>query len=96
MNWFINYDPSEDIRACNCPVFAANGDKDIQVISSLNLAGIRENLPDNPANLIREYPSLNHLFQHCNTGNVTEYRKIEETFSPEDLEDIAEWIRSLE
>ena len=37
MNWFINYDPSEDIRACNCPVFAANGDKDIQVISSLNL-----------------------------------------------------------
>lgn len=96
MNWFINYDPSEDIRACNCPVFAANGDKDIQVISSLNLAGIRENLPDNPANLIREYPSLNHLFQHCDTGNVTEYRKIEETFSPEVLEDIAEWIRSLE
>ena len=94
MNWFINYDPSEDIRACNCPVFAANGD--IQVISSLNLAGIRENLPDNPANLIREYPSLNHLFQHCDTGNVTEYRKIEETFSPEVLEDIAEWIRSLE
>ncbi|MGM9766375.1 MAG: alpha/beta hydrolase family protein [Candidatus Cryptobacteroides sp.] len=95
MGWFINYDPSEDVKACACPVFAANGDKDIQVISSINLAGIRENLPDNPANLIREYPSLNHLFQHCETGDVLEYRKIEETFSPGALNDLVIWIKGL-
>ena len=96
LSWFINYDPSDDIKRCKCPVFALNGDKDCQVISSINLTGIRSNLPDNPANVIKEYPGLNHLFQHCQTGLPTEYRSIEETISPEVLGDIAAFIHNLE
>lgn len=96
LSWFINYDPSDDIKRCKCPVFALNGDKDCQVISSINLTGIRSNLPDNPATVIKEYPGLNHLFQHCQTGLPTEYRSIEETISPEVLGDIAAFIHKLE
>lgn len=96
LSWFINYDPSDDIKRCKCPVFALNGDKDCQVISSINLTGIRSNLPDNPATVIKEYPGLNHLFQHCRTGLPTEYRSIEETISPEVLGDIAAFIHKLE
>lgn len=93
LNFFIDYDPSADISKTLCPVMAINGSRDIQVISSLNLAGIKAHLRPNPKNIIKEYPSLNHLFQHCKTGNVSEYRMIEETISPEVLEDIVRFIK---
>ena len=93
LNFFIDYDPSADISKTLCPVMAINGSRDVQVISSLNLAGIKAHLKPNPKNIIKEYPSLNHLFQHCKTGNVLEYRMIEETISPEVLEDIVRFIK---
>ena len=96
LKWFIDYDPSVHIRQTNCPVFALNGDRDCQVISSLNLEAIRRLLPASKKNCIKEYPSLNHLFQHCTTGLPTEYGKIEETVSAEVLQDIAQWIQGLE
>ena len=95
LKWFIDYDPSADIAATRCPVFALNGDRDCQVISSQNLTAIERLLPKSKQHLIKEYPGLNHLFQHCTTGLVTEYSEIEETISPEVLSDIANWINSL-
>lgn len=92
VQWFIDYDPSDDIRNTRCPVFALNGSSDCQVISSLNLRAIEQLLPSAKENLIKEYPSLNHLFQHCTTGLPAEYGQIEETISPEVLRDMAEWI----
>lgn len=93
LNFFIDYDPSEDIAKTICPVMAINGNHDVQVISSLNLTGIRAHLKNNPKNFIKEYPTLNHLFQHSTTGNISEYRMIEETISPEVLEDIVRFIK---
>ena len=93
--WFADYDPSANIAATRCPVFALNGNRDCQVISSLNLTAIERLLPKSKKNLIKEYPGLNHLFQHCTTGLMNEYRQIEETISPEVLSDIAEWINRL-
>ena len=93
--WFADYDPSANIAATRCPVFALNGNRDCQVISSLNLTAIGRLLPKSKKNLIKEYPGLNHLFQHCTTGLMNEYRQIEETISPEVLSDIAEWINGL-
>ena len=95
VKWFIDYDPSDDISKTRCPVFALNGDLDCQVISIQNLPAIRQLLPSSKRNLIKEYPSLNHLFQHCTTGLPDEYGQIEETLSPEVLSDIAEWINGL-
>ena len=92
LNWFIDYDPTDDIASTVCPVMAVNGSKDCQIISSLNLEAIRAKLPQDSRNLVKEYDSLNHLFQHCTTGAVTEYRSIEETVSPELLSDLAGWI----
>lgn len=95
MNWFIDYDPTADISAMKCPVMAINGDKDCQVISTLNLPSIRQLLQKNKHVLVKEYPSLNHLFQHCQTGLPTEYDNIEETISPEVLTDITKWINGV-
>ncbi|HIR82870.1 MAG TPA: alpha/beta hydrolase [Candidatus Cryptobacteroides pullicola] len=102
LSWFIDYDPTADISGTACPVMAVNGSLDSQVIPSLNLAAIAEKLPEGSAdgesggkNFVKEYASLNHLFQHCTTGAPTEYRGIEETMSEELLADIAAWIREI-
>ena len=95
LNYFLDYDPIPDIQGTRCPVFAINGDKDVQVVSSLNLKGIEKALSKNKKTLVKEYPGLNHLFQHCTTGLPTEYAGIEETISEEVLGDIATWINGL-
>ena len=38
---------------------------------------------------------LNHLFQHCTTGELGEYKEIEETFAPEVLTEMIAWIQSV-
>lgn len=93
--WFVNYDPASDIAATRCPVFAAGGDKDCQVVSPLNLDGIKNALHEGKDNRFIEYPGLNHLFQECKTGNPAEYREIEQTISPQLLKDLTEWIKNL-
>ena len=40
----------------------------------------------------RSLPNLNHLFQHCETGGISEYGLIEETMSPEVLQLVSDWI----
>lgn len=91
--WALDYDPSTNIRKTRCPVMALNGERDCQVIVSQNLTAIREQLPESQKNMIKQYPELNHLFQHCTTGLPTEYGQIEETISQEVLQDIAQWIK---
>ena len=46
-------------------------------------------------NVIKAEAGLNHLFQHCNTGEVSEYKEIEETFSPDVLAEMTAWLRTL-
>lgn len=41
---------------------------------------------------IEAVEGVNHLFQHCSTGTISEYGEIEETISPAVLETIIQWI----
>ena len=95
LNYFIDYDPSDNIRQTKCPVLAVNGSKDIQVDAEINLGALRRLLPKNKKNCIKAYDGLNHLFQHCTTGMPDEYAEIEETFSEEVLKDIVEWVMKM-
>ena len=95
ITYFLGYDPSEDIKKITCPVFALNGTLDMQVISKDNIPVIRENLPQNPVSQIKEYESLNHLFQHCTMQNCLLYGAIEETISEEVLNDVSAWISGI-
>lgn len=89
---FVRYDVSSDIKQIKCPVMALNGEKDTQVIASSNLNKLKTLLPANDKSSICEYPGLNHLFQPCTTGLVTEYIEIDTTISDDVLKDIAKWI----
>jgi len=94
-NFFMNYNPQTDIAATACPVMAVNGENDCQVPSEMNLGAMRRFLRPNERHLIKSYPGLNHLFQHCETGLPDEYDVIEETFSEEVINDIINWIKTL-
>lgn len=95
--WFIGllkYNPSQVLSKVKCPVLALNGGKDVQVLAMENLAGIQAalNQGGNRNVKVKEYPSLNHLFQECKTCLVSEYADLEESFSPMVLDDMTAWI----
>ena len=91
---FLKLDMRPLLGKITCPVLALNGTKDTQVEHESNLSALRNGLQSDSKNLIESADGLNHLFQHCKTGAVTEYRDIEETISPAVLETIIQWILS--
>lgn len=95
MKYFIALDSRCFLDRITCPVLALNGTKDMQVGHSLNLDALRNGLPENASVRIEALPGLNHLFQHCETGSSAEYKEIEETFAPEAIDIIINWIRSI-
>jgi alpha-beta hydrolase superfamily lysophospholipase len=95
--YFIMTDPATFWKKVKCPVLALNGEKDLQVNANENLAAIGKTLKSSGNKSVRivKLPELNHLFQHCKTGLPAEYVSIEETFSPEALKIITDWILVL-
>ena len=92
MRHFIALDMRPLLDRIACPVLALNGTKDIQVEHENNLSALRDGLPSNEKTCIEAVEGVNHLFQHCTTGTVSEYGEIEETISPAVLETIIQWI----
>jgi pimeloyl-ACP methyl ester carboxylesterase len=91
---FLDHDPRPALRKVTCPVLALNGEKDVQVPADVNLKAIAGALKEagNKDATTRQLPNLNHLFQTCKTGAVTEYGAIEETMAAAALETIGDWI----
>ena len=91
MRYFLGLDLTDRLGRITCPVLALNGTKDRQVNGEENLNALRNGLAGQKE--IRVIEGVNHLFQHCNTGNPSEYKDIEETFAPEALEIIVTWMK---
>lgn len=90
---FLTVDVGKLLPEIKCPVLALNGNKDTQVDCDANTTRIEKGLA-NCKHSIKKMDGVNHLFQHCNTGIVTEYQQIEETISPEVLQEVAKWIKT--
>lgn len=95
--FFYNYNPADELEKIkDCPVLSLNGTKDLQVLADVNQDGIKKALKtaDNEGFTIFKIKNLNHLFQECETGAMSEYGQIEQTFSPKALMIISDWIQS--
>ena len=92
LKYFLALDVRPLLGNVTCPVLALNGTKDTQVEPESNLGALRNGLSDNTKNSLEAIEGVNHLFQHCQTGSPNEYRDIEETFAPEVLEKLIQWI----
>lgn len=93
-HYFLTFDPTIALKQMHTPVLVLNGDLDLQVSSAQNLPVIAKALKEsqNRDYKIVELPNINHLFQTCETGSISEYAKIEETIAPSVLNLISEWI----
>lgn len=91
------YNPENTLKSVHCPMLILNGEKDCQVYCDLNMNGFKEIARKQQKKKMefRKFKDLNHLFQHCQTGKMGEYIEIEETFAPEVLECMANWIDLL-
>lgn len=94
MQYFLAYNPTETVKKITCPVLVLNGEKDIQVLAKSNLAGWKTALEKskNKDVTVKEMPGLNHLFQQCTTCTTAEYGELTETFSPEVLQLMGDWL----
>jgi alpha/beta superfamily hydrolase len=95
--FFLFHDPAKDIAKLSIPVLALNGSKDVQVDAKINLPAIESALKKSKSKNYKtmELPGLNHLFQHCKKCTIDEYGELEETFAPEALKIMGDWIESV-
>ena len=92
LRYFLAYNPQPALEALAIPVLALIGDLDLQVSAELNIPALEAALAGNSDATVTELDGLNHLFQTAITGAVSEYGQIEETFAPEAMELVSEWI----
>jgi fermentation-respiration switch protein FrsA (DUF1100 family) len=92
MRTFLSLDPSPYLAALSIPVLALGGTKDLQVPVDENFAALKEKVGPKATLTEMRLNGLNHLFQHAGTGLPSEYGVIEETFAPEALAAIGDWI----
>ena len=92
--YFLDYDPIPALQQTKCPVLALSGERDLQVPPKENLPLIQKALEDggNKDFKVIELPGLNHEFQHCYMGLPAESRAIEETFAPDAMKTLSDWI----
>jgi uncharacterized protein len=90
----LTLDNREKLMNIKCPVLALYGDLDKQVFPDQNIGFVEEAFKNGKCKkfeLIR-LPGLNHMFQTATTGSEYEYTRIEETFSPDALNLISDWL----
>ena len=92
---FQSYEAEDYLKKISIPILTINGGADVQVEPEMNTLGFargfsKKSKPFSDAVVV---PGLNHLMQHCKTCTVTEYSELEETFAPEVLELMVEWIQ---
>ncbi len=97
MSYFIDFNPQDYLCKVKVPLLALNGDKDVQVYSKDNLAGVEKAMKKakNKNYKTIELKGLNHLFQKCIFGSPNFYGRNEETFNEDAMKAIAEWIQGI-
>jgi pimeloyl-ACP methyl ester carboxylesterase len=91
---FIDFDPAAALSKVRCPVLALFGEKDMQVLPSVNREPMEVALrrAGNKDYSITVVAGANHLFQEAETGTPMEYATLKKEFLPGFLETISGWV----
>lgn len=89
----MRIDPRDYLTQLTCPLLALNGDLDCQVDAQSNLLAVQKAREGKPYDWgVHLCTGMNHLFQQCQTGAVSEYEALGQAPSNEVLQYIAEWL----
>jgi pimeloyl-ACP methyl ester carboxylesterase len=98
-DWFrslLQADPLADWARVEAPVLGVFGGKDVQVIAGPESEALEAALGDREArSRVEVLADANHLFQSATTGGLEEYPTLEQTFTPELLPLVTDWIREV-
>ncbi|MFM8433072.1 MAG: alpha/beta hydrolase family protein [Bacteroidota bacterium] len=94
MRSYIGHDPAAILKKVTCPILALYGEKDVQVPPSINTPVLESifSTPEKSDCEINVLPGLNHLFQPCKKGAVSEYVDIPITMDPSALSAMETWL----
>ncbi|MFZ0456171.1 MAG: alpha/beta fold hydrolase, partial [Ignavibacteriaceae bacterium] len=97
MRYFLKFDPRTELAKLDIPVLALFGEKDIQVSPAQNKDEMEIALQKSKSKNFKVIviPGLNHVFQECETGAISEYGRIEQTTSPKMLSAMTGWIKNI-
>lgn len=92
--FFLRYNPADDLAKITVPVLAVFGAKDTQVDPATNSEAARAALAkaDNEDVTLTTLPNLNHLFQEAKTGSVEEYPLLQPELSPAFVNTVRDWL----
>jgi fermentation-respiration switch protein FrsA (DUF1100 family) len=93
--YFLTHQPETYLSKLSIPVMAIHGNKDKQMVATVNLQAIEAALSPSSKHLVIEMDGLNHLFQTANTGLMSEYSQITETIAPQVLNKMKNWILNV-
>jgi dipeptidyl aminopeptidase/acylaminoacyl peptidase len=92
MRFFIKSNEATELVHVRIPVLVLMGKLDQQIPYDKNKEAIDQlKLIGRDIELIG-FDGLNHLMQHCKTGNVSEYLSNEETISIEVIDNMIQWL----
>lgn len=95
--WMFNFfkvTPAAEMVHLKMPILVLQGKKD-QQISFEQSEEVVKMLQTVGRNIqIELFENHNHLLQHCKTGNINEYLDNQESFSPEVLMAMVNWLRN--
>jgi pimeloyl-ACP methyl ester carboxylesterase len=98
-SWFrslLRADPSADWARVTAPVLGVFGGKDVQVLADAESTALEAALDDRDVrSRVEVLADANHLFQSAVTGGLEEYPTLEQTFTPELLSLVTDWIRGV-
>ncbi len=93
--FLLSTSPSEDLAQVRVPVLALMGERDLHVAADVDLPeAVRALQESGNARVVgHALPELNHLFQRCETGALSEYPQLGR-WAPEALELITKWFQT--
>jgi len=92
IQYYLHYDPKPEFMACSPALLMVQGGKDIQINPKATKALVNEMTKQGKYVSLLEFGGLNHLFQHTQTGEVSEYFTLEETLALEVQAGVLRWL----
>jgi hypothetical protein len=92
IQYYLHYDPKPEYMACSPALLMVQGGKDIQINPKATKALVNEMTKQGKYVSLLEFGGLNHLFQHTQTGEVSEYFTLEETLALEVQAGVLRWL----
>lgn len=92
INYYLSYDPRPEFLLLPCDLFMIQGGNDNQ-INPLDTRNLVDQLQKEKSNITyKEFPILNHLLQHSQTGDISEYFTLDETVALEAMLMVNLWL----